>query len=266
MTEQRSLDRSTVARLVLTGAAVFCIAATQACDGEMVTVGLPPGVTQTSARIQAGDVYAGYVERFRFASGSDRVSLTFASPTTGTLWLGAAPDGTEPPVDPTTNWPAWMDPSQGFDMATRAERILFAMHDVSYDDTRLRFTIDLGETWIAWCAAQHSIPQYPSVDGVEQTYSCTPPNSIAEIQGTSSKCAAYDRIDDFSPNAPRPMMIAPLDCGHIMMCHPVVGVCSCDASGCGPRLGVNELHFDMRLDGGKGDGSAELGNIRLVKQ
>jgi hypothetical protein len=258
-TPSRLHQHAVLARRRIVGGALLALGAVAGCDGDAMTVGTPPSPVQTSSAIQPGDVYTGYVERWQFASGSDRLSLTFTSPTAGTVWFGAPPDASEAELEPAVGYPAWArsligQPGVPSEILHReSERFLFTMRDVSFEAERVRFTIDFHEIWGKWCTLQQSHPQFGP-----QEYRCAPPRTVA----LSSGCGFYETDPDDKFGTP--ILGAPLDCGFINLCK--ADACTCDATSCRASLGKRILHFDMRLDGRKVDGSTELGNLRLEKQ
>lgn len=218
-----------------------------ACEGETMTVGDEPASGTNSSGFKAGQIWTGYVENFRFPSGSDRVSIAFTSPTTGFVTLGEPPTGAEV-IDPDVGYPATLYNPRNFDFALRnhAERFAFTLREGVREGARLRFSIDVREMLKPWCAAQTSYP-LESSDG-HIWYKCLPSTGPTYIG------------DDGCRNGDDPV-----DCGKLKMCH-YYEICTCTATSCEVPPGEDLVQFDMRVNGAAAEGSSDLGRIHLEKQ
>ena len=194
--------------------------------------------------------WTGYIENYRFASGSDTIRLSFASDTSGTV-VGKVIFGSGDPPPPAT------DPDVGYlDTAAVAEEVEgfvegfeYTMFNGIYSPTRLRFTYVFNEPWAGWCALQ-TPPSDGSSDCVPGGAICS---SICTLRISNGTTLSFDRIK-------------------YSLCSSS-SVCFCSASGCRERLRSDPLSgsplnrvltatFDLTISGSTATGSDSdrLGN------
>jgi hypothetical protein len=242
-----------------------------ACDGERMTVGVSPAPVEVpDATIESGDQWTGYLEGFRFASGSDRLTLTFDSPTSGTmlfgegspvapeptsygLWAGAFVGQRARPFDPHAEYdyfPLHDHPEVVRSAASFYERFRFTLRDVTYDGSRIAFRIDLHEAWTSWCASRR-----PSCT-VDLSRALSPPTPETTCGCVDPSDRAYDAYQ--------------------AVCYTDFRACRCSKMNCevdlrndlnGPIGLVDPWHlrFDLRIRGPMMTGTSELGEVVVEK-
>ncbi|MBX3207161.1 MAG: hypothetical protein KF764_19090 [Labilithrix sp.] len=237
-----SISRSAILRLLV---------AIAACDGEVMTVGSEPAAGTSSSSFDAGQVWTGYVEGYRFASGSDRISIAFTTPTSGTVTLGTPPTGSEV-IDPEVGYPASRYAPMNIrpELRHHAERFAFTLREGSREGARLRFNVDVREMLTPWCAAQTTT--HASQNAGSTWYSCMPNKAHSRSADT---CSLHDTPQDSIP----------VDCGKLDMCLDGQ-TCTCDATRCWLAEIEDLLHFDVRVNGAEAHGSSDLGQIHLELQ
>jgi hypothetical protein len=250
-----------------------------ACDGDRMTVGTPPAPVEVpDARIEPGDTWTGYVESFHFASGSDRVTLAFSSPTSGTLLFGEAspnpPDpaaysmwarkvlvGEIPPdVIGTPNGTEVINYGNELSAYPEGEAIRlvarfyegfhFTLRDAAFDGARLAFRISLHEAWSTWCSSRP-----PHCDGVVRLGE--PVDKPCGCTGRSDP--AYDTYEAV--------------CYGLSSTGPALRVCQCSPARCEVDLrdptnfsvDLFHLRFDLRIRGQEMTGTSEIGEILVEK-
>jgi hypothetical protein len=217
------------------------------------------GATIDPTTLGPSESWTGYVENRTFASGSDALTLTFATDAkgvvAGTIVFGK---GTPPPpaTDPNVGYPADLvssssfGPGPGLAMGYVAEGYSYVFDGGSLDTHRLRFTANLSQLWAGWCALQT-----PASDG---SGGCLP--NWGSMSSGDGKCAQLN---------PQTQKYVPVDCGKLFLCSPI-GVCSCTASKCGVSANSSNATFDIFLTGDTASGSAEMPffgmtNVHFVK-
>lgn len=243
----------TRARLSVVAATLGAILAAQACDGNDVKVGHSPSVKaplgDPALPIQAGDVWNGYVEGAAFRSGSDRLSFTFATPTSGTVWFGAEPSGPEPPVDPAIPPHFFRNGSGSPPFGMDFERFGFAMKDVSLEGSRLRFSVSLNEPWAQWCSLQTPVLRgtWPASHGCANG---------GNTEGPDNVCSTVVYRPAPEPGPPIENGTVPADCRKAAFCNVWGFGCECDATKCGPGPDRDALvKFDVSINDNRVDGS-----------
>jgi hypothetical protein len=219
-----------------------------------MTLGAAPvsdaGAIPVNATIEAGDRWTGYVESFRFESGSDRVTLTFSSPTSGTILFGEVP---EDPPEPSSYsswvrgfspWGEYVEVEQVRALARFYERFPFTLGDVTYDGARIAFRIDLHEAWTIWCASR--------------TPSCTSRGCTC-VGPSDPDYEAYEAV-----------------CTNLNEVSPAFRVCRCSSTTCevdfhhelvDSYLGdLWHLRFHLHIGGQAMTGTSEIGEVVLQKE
>lgn len=222
----------TLVRLVF---ALGTAAIAPACDGEEMTVGTEPARTPVvEETFQPGEVWSGYVE-----NGPDPVTVTFSTPTEGTLVFGAPPAG-----------PQVVDPDGGPPDYVHLESFAFTLRDAARDGERLRFVIDQHEILKQWCEAQ---TPYPSP--TEASFYLCAPAGLGETERPPGGGCIVQR-----PEGP-----VAVNCDKLEFCLGLPSICGCDANGC--RIEQNNfIRFDMRIDGRTADGSIAYDGRSTVVQ
>jgi hypothetical protein len=183
--------------------------------------------------------WTGYVENFKFGSGSDRIKLSFAidgaGEVLGTVTFG---NGMAPPpaTDPNVGYPPGMETTQTMP-AEYLEGPAYGIKTGSLAANRLRFTIDMVDLWSDWCKLQT-----PPVDGSDL---CVP-NWGGESLPGHTVCYLY------SPSGDK----VPIDCVKWDLCF-MSRICKCSPAGCAVNYEESgyKLSFDVFLANGTGSGS-----------
>jgi hypothetical protein len=261
-----------IAGLVVVSAAC---AVTIACSDHEMTVGSGPADADAASPNKPTNVWAGYVTGLHLLSGSDRVTLTFTSPTSGTVVFGD-PAGSIPPVtDHTAVYPPGCPLQQTSFLQTSppgaivcAEHFPFTMTDVTEEPDRLRLTIDLNELWGPWCKAQTRIVynvHIPAPEGLDpitsQRYVCAPADGTdgAWFPAPDGGFApGYFPPDGGVPGPPEAMIDEALD----LEC---MNRCSCTPS-TGDRGFPIQVAFDLHISGSEATGTNEIGTVYLKSQ
>lgn len=227
---------------------VTCVSALSACASNK-PVDLGDDKTSTTAQGLAAyeGAWDGYVEAYKFASGSDRVRITLDAEGQGTIEVGDAPaippftnpNIAYPTTDPTTDLNAFLEvqasdthPHEGYG---------YPVGDAAVRGGRISFTFWATDLQKAWCEAQTSYYAFGS--GEETHYNCVKGGGGGPM-GDGSFCA-----DDEGNK---------LDCGFINTC---LIACSCGVSSCTSRRdSATEIQVDGALDA---DGKALVGTLVL---
>lgn len=183
----------------------------------------------------ASNDWEGYVENYKFDSGSNKVAIHLNAPqgssVTGTVRLGDAPD-LPPPVDPNTRYPANL-PMQGaaWSMQLPYEGFDFTLEQGTLTTDRLAGVMYANEMLNGWCAMQTSYKVQPQGND----YQCVP-------SGTTYFSDAGCKDDG-----------VPIDCGKLGLCQ--LGACICDANACHGAHAYGALSFDIHIEGDQAHGS-----------
>jgi hypothetical protein len=267
--------RAAVAVVVVSAACAVTIA----CSDHEMTVGSGPIEPDAAPPSKPTTVWSGYTTGPHFLSGSDRVTLTFTSPTSGTVVFGD-PSVTVPPVtDHTAAYPpgcplAPLYRSLNFTASNTVactEHFPFTMTDVTEEPDRLRLTIDLNELWGPWCKAQTRI-----VYNVHDLHGPVP-EGLDPITSQRYVCAPADGTDGAwfpAPDGGLPPGYFPPDGGppgspdakiDDSLEDQCVNHCSCTTSACDRGFPL-QLAFDLHVSGGEATGSTEIGTVYLKAQ
>jgi hypothetical protein len=194
--------------------------------------------------------YTGYVESFMFMSGADTFTLKLAfgadGTVTGTATFGdgAAPP---PPTDPNVGYPANLSDVQVRNFGTHPyEGFVYTIVGGTSDNGRVRFSVDSGELWKAWCELQTPVP-YSCCEGSTETveYYCVPNVGYAQRFGDGG--VSCDLSGDGG---------MPVDCGKAFLCQPNSRTCTCTATSCAGIMPIpGDIAFDLSLSGSSLDGS-----------
>jgi hypothetical protein len=211
----------------------------------------------------ASQSWTGYVENYQFPSGSDLISITFASDAAGnmvgTVTMGT---GTPPPLatDPNVGYPPIVTTLSQNALASFgpaqyvAEGFGYPMDDGILLADRMRIDVNLYDLWQSWCALET-----PPVDG---SGFCVPDWSGIDSQSTSGQAIC----SLINPANNQPVQV---DCGKELLCQ--AAICACNANSCTARQGSNsgKLSFDLSITNERADGSVigELGthNVHLTQ-
>ncbi|HVH45756.1 MAG TPA: hypothetical protein VM925_25560 [Labilithrix sp.] len=217
-------------------------------------------------------MWSGYVANYQFASGSDRITVTFTSPSSGTVVFGATP-ATPPPVDFNVPYPPGCGAdieSPGLSAVRCAEQIAFTMVDAKQEPDRVRFAVDVNELWTEWCNAQTLITALRWVIrdgvGVPDVFSCA-----GVAPGKGGACQAVIALPEGGPymDVPQdggmptpPTANTPVDCDLERTC---ALRCTCSPSGC-KRSAPAPITFDLHVSGNEASGRSSIGDIYLKAQ
>jgi hypothetical protein len=229
--------------------------------GSVVTDAGPSG--PDVGVLGANQSWTGYVENYQFPSGSDLITITFASDAAGnmvgTVTMGS---GTPPPpaTDPNVAYPPIVTTLSQNALAYFAaaqyvaEGFGYPMDDGILLAARMRFDVNLYDLWQSWCAIET-----PAMDG---SGSCVPDWNGIDSQSTSGQpiCSLVNPADNQQVQ---------IDCGKELLCQEAV--CACSTNSCTARQGSNsaKLSFDLSITDERADGSVigELGthNVHLTQ-
>ena len=197
--------------------------------------------------------WTGYIENYKFASGSDAVRISFAADTTGaivgTVTLG---NGTPPPpaTDPNVGYPSDIGGPDATPVPTDhvAEGYTYTMRNVAFNGRRMQFGVGLWELWRDWCVLQTPVPPQGVCDEPVCQGSCLP-NWGSMISADQMHCAQLNPSTD---------QYEPVDCGKLTLCQFGM-VCVCYGTTCAVRDQGVQLSFDVSVttDGAFADGSVD---------
>jgi hypothetical protein len=199
---------------------------------------------QSPSQTSAAQSWTGYVENFKFGSGSDSLKLIFtpdiSGQVTGTVTFG---NGIAPPpaTDPNVGYPPGMNttttmPNEYLEGST------FTIRSGSLQSNRLRFTIDPIELWSGWCALQPA-----PTDGSDI---CTPEVFYSfESDATHTACVLHPTANES----------VPFNCVKWDLCM-MSRVCACSPTGCVANYEESgyKLSFDVFLPSGSGSMSGTV--------
>jgi hypothetical protein len=190
--------------------------------------------------------WTGYVENFKFGSGSDRVRLVFTADDSGqiagtvTFGNGIAPP---PATDPDVGYPPGMNGTTSMPNEY-LEGPSYAIRSGSLQSNRLRLTIDMIELWTGWCALQPA-----PTDGSE---TCIPNHFFSfDSDATHTTCILHPTAEES----------VPFNCVKWDLCMMSMA-CKCSPAGCVANYEDSgyKTSFDVFLANGTGSGSMS-GNI-----
>lgn len=195
--------------------------------------------------------WTGYIENYKFASGSDAVRIAYTSDASGnvvgTVTLGA---GSPPPpaTDPNVGYPADIGSVDGPPVPRSyvAEGYRYTMRNVMFSARRMQFSVAFWELWQGWCALQTPVPPQGSCDEPVCPGTCLP-NWGSMISADHMHCAQLN---------PATNQYEPVDCGKLALCQFGMA-CTCDPTTCSVRDQGIQLTFDVSVstDGAFADGS-----------
>jgi hypothetical protein len=201
-----------------------------ACQQQELPIG-DDGAGQSALLVAQWD---GYIENFKFRSGSDVIRVNISS-VQGTTITGTVRFGTSTTVpaatDPLVGYPSGPDSAGGYEVRLPFEGHDYAIQDAVLTDHRLHFSINPLDLWKDWCEMQ--TPHVYGSAGI--LYSCAP-NGYS-ISGNT--CSHVD---------------VPADCGYTLLCQQSTQVCACAAAGCTSSVG-EKLDFDVAVDAQEANGS-----------
>lgn len=211
----------------------------------------------TSPNVLDGN-WAGYIESFQLASGSDSVAFTLttnAGVVTGTVTYG---DGPQPPAptDPNGVYPPTYvnsqqsGPNLGGTLAPQnyIEGFHFTIAGGTTDGSRVRFGTQSTELFKPWCELQTQT--WSEGNNGAPPYACLPNWGF---QSDAASCSSTNPADA-SQTITYP-------CEKLALCEGA-SVCTCDASSCDVPTTTPDISFDMVFTPGALDGSitGSLGN------
>ncbi len=203
--------------------------AVAAADGAAADGGMPT-------------VWTGYLENYQLQpSGSDHVTITFTSETTGTVFFGDPP-ALAPPTDPDVGYPPGVKLAGpgSVDRGRPQEKFAFTIQNEIRADARITFNIAPDEVWDAWCRLQQSYPLYTDPDASAPfEYACLPLTGYSTVNG---ECFLGDPSTDGGSQHP-------IDCGKLTLCYLMDRVCRCTATACNADTGGSgvKLRFDLQV-------------------
>ncbi len=194
--------------------------------------------------------WTGYIENYRFESGSDVLKLTITGADTskicGALTFG---DSTPlPPPNPDVAYPPGID-MQKWQPPLPFERFPHTLFNGSVSGKRVRFENRGFEPVRSWCDLQQGYQTY----AWDNRYRCVDvPNGSWDTElrsdaGLALICFAND------PSTGQKRYI---DCGKIHECLSWT-VCACNSTGCTAET-TSPLNFDAQFDAGEAHGSIAL--------
>lgn len=229
-------------------------------DGAAVIIMGTGGNAQDGAVINPGDAgrdspevgvlgpvqsWTGYIENYKFDSGSDAIKIAFASDADGhvvgtvTMGSGTPPP---PPTDPNVGYPPGSWYMVGFYFPTIVwEGFGYPMLDATLTGRRLQFRIAYWELWQGWCAIQTPVPG---------SSSCLP-NWGGMVSADGMHC---------SQRNPDTGEIVTVDCVKFRLCQNMA--CICDTSACAIHDDGNRVSFDLSITNDLADGSVTLDGVR----
>ena len=218
------------------GAGLIAILSPIACGQISTQVPIDAGA---DVGMLEGKTYDGYVLGKTWTSGSNRIRITFAAATDGTVY-GNVVFGDDPllspPSDPTVGYPPGLmgDVQAGLDGPV--EHFAFSILSGVQQGSRVTFGIDTQQLWKSWCELQTT----------DYNGSCLPP-------GTTNLCPGADAGSGSCCLFPPDGGAIPMDCEYIQLCS-WGGPCSCSSSGCSVDMNPN-VSFDLQLSGNAVDGA-----------
>lgn len=272
MTKPFSILIGTSAALVVASTVVV------ACSDDELVVGrsaLEPDAAAQSPQPSFEDAgpdgakWSGYIERYAFSSGSDRITLNFTSPTSGTVIFGELPAG-PPSVDPNAaecDFRITDSPTPPPDRIFCAERFELSMSDALKEPDRIRFAVDVSAKYAAWCEGQTLITTIGWWTDGQTTHSCagTTPRETSTCQAVATQPDGGPGIlmpEDGGTYPRVPAADTFVDCLVEAACG---ALCTCTATSCRVSAGP-VVTFDLHIDGQKASGSSPLGNVYLTAQ
>lgn len=186
--------------------------------------------------------WTGYVENYKFASGSDVIKFTFGIDVTGQVvgkvYLGnGVPPA--PATDPNVGYrPDRLPSGVGLGRAYLAEGFAYSMVSAVYSSRRLQFGINGVELWAGWCELQTPVP------GSDM---CLPGWSGGSVPGNPDpSCYLND------PTNGKRVFV---DCAKWELCDDD-RMCSCTTSLCSANLSYwgATVAFDLAISGNDASG------------
>jgi hypothetical protein len=197
---------------------------------------------QPSGTTSASQSWTGYVENYKFGSGSDGIKLVFTTKPAGqlagtvTFGNGIAP---APATDPDVGYPPGMNTTTTMPNEY-LEGPAYTIKSGTLESDRLRFTIDPIELWTGWCALQPA-----PTDGSD---TCVPKvwDHFESKDATHTICVLYPTAEES----------VPFNCVKWDLCLMSM-VCKCSPAGCVVNYEDSgyKVSFDMFLANGTGSGS-----------
>ena len=253
-----------------------------ACNGSKLMVGSGPEGGEpegggpepsTPNGNKPGQVWSGYVESYKFRSGSDRVTVTFDSTSSGTVVLGEPPAAGDV-MDPNVAYPpdcnlSSMDLPPGEERHSFeqcAERFTFTMRSAIQEEGRLRFEVDIIDKWQSWCAAQTPYGSGWRTATVGDASTTTPNFSCGvplPAEPSSGVVCSVCKVPEDGAGCPEADIVW-VDCETRDLCSKA---CACTPTACSSRSdGQSHLRFDLNVQGNEAHGTSDLGQVHLVRQ
>ena len=221
-----------------------------ACGGQVNS-------TPDAAPATLDGTWVGYLENYKFPSGSDAVTLTLtnnAGVLTGTASFGNGP-APPPPTDPNAAYPPGFTGGMQFTPSLYMEGFVFTVLDGTFDGSRVQLGVQSTEVFKLYCGLQTQIWGQASDGGAP--YACLPNWGFLDMNGSCS-----------STNPRDPTQIIAYPCEKLALCNS--SVCQCTQTSCALPVATPTIHFDMVFTPGSLDGSiaGDLGsvNVHLKKQ
>src|SRR6185295_13585444 len=170
----------------------------------------------------------GYVEAFKFKSGSDRLRIELDEEGHGVVALGGA-EPLAPASDPESLYaPIPLvsfsgDPDGPFQLVpdVLAEGFAYTVQHAEVQEKRIQFGIDSRELYKSWCELQTPVH---NTAPVAPEYGCLPYYDTSTGLGIGADAQCY--INDYVTGE-----LVEVNCAKMPYCGPTP-VCSCTASGC----------------------------------
>jgi hypothetical protein len=226
-------------------------------DAEAPEEAAPPPETQPPSDCSAPTIegtWQGTIDGFRSASGSDKVTMTFAVASDGsfmgTVYFGDATPP-PPPTDPDVGYPTSAFSSSATTNTAQlyVDGFRHTAHSIIFDGVRLRLQIPTLDVWAAWCALQTTTYFVSEIDGGPALYECLP-NWGIQSDGNGD-------CDQLTPMTSVPV---PVNCGKAALCAGFYfggTACRCSATSCTANTDADPgIAFDMQLACDQLDGSS----------
>lgn len=183
----------------------------------------------------------GYVEAYRFPSGSDRVRITLDGNGHGYLEFGDQPL-LAPPTDPDVGYAnAYTGGAPVGFVASVEEGFRYSALGARVENERIRLSAQNSELFKAWCGIQTAFQLTSDAD----VYACLPGHGFSF---TGQGQCTFDTDSGSTP----------MDCGKLALCSIPGEPCACTAQGCtvAPLADIDSA--PTRLDAALEDGGNSL--------
>jgi hypothetical protein len=201
------------------------------------------------------DDWVGYLENYSlYFLGSDAVRLHFGVDAQGNNVLTVVRGMGVPPAPPTDPFQAWPvpivndtggpGPGEVYPDAPIAG-FAYTAHEVTWQGSRLKFSLLNAEPWTTWCGLQTS---YRLPDNDPEDFTCNAGNTPMYSNSSPKTCTFPNGLCTLN---------------HLAMCILTSGFCACNATGCGASTS-HQTAYDVTFFGDHAVGSMEMYNLILT--